>query len=530
MKMFLNRVEKNSGNILYNLTSEEVSSIKEALTFKNPKYEQVKRFSKWAKTRVPAFISYFSRVQISDGTTALRVPYGFDYSKYVKRNLVSYSSYPFNKVIFPDFKLELRDTQKSASKAFLKKNHGIIVLPTGKGKSILGMYIASCLKARTLVLVHKNDLVEGWRKDAKLCFGDDFKVGLIKSKVRDIRELTVATVQTLSRMTEEELTSYLDMFDLVIQDECHRSPAPTFSLVDRFNARHKLGLTATLERSDGLAHMIPLYFGEVVYRYVSEENDTDILPVKVIPRFIKEEYNPPFEVKYVPAVYDSLGNLVQTPYASLTLLEKPSNTSVLLADVDASKKKMFTNFTRHDLDNISVTSKETVNKVIADLRNETSLGHSCVVFFSQIKNLKFYEEVIKQCIPESKVATYCGANSEEENKKSLEEAENRTANITLTTYSKASEGTNCRSWECAFLVSSISDGKNVEQSVGRIRRIKEGKMPEARLYDYVYNNFIILCNNYGKRLARYNRLKFKISGRECQKSPFSLGFKSAGRI
>ena len=175
MKMFLNRVEKNSGNILYNLTSEEVSSIKEALTFKNPKYEQVKRFSKWAKTRVPAYLSYFSRVQISDGTTALRVPYGFDYSKYVKRNLVSYSSYPFNKVIFPDFKLELRDTQKSASKAFLKKNHGIIVLPTGKGKSILGMYIASCLKARTLVLVHKNDLVEGWKKDAKLCFGDAFE-------------------------------------------------------------------------------------------------------------------------------------------------------------------------------------------------------------------------------------------------------------------------------------------------------------------------------------------------------------------
>ena len=93
------------------LPEDVVMKVKKDLTFPNPKYEQVKRFSKWAKTRVPAYLSYFSRVQISDGTTALRVPYGFEYSKYVKRNLVSYFSYPFNKVIFPDFKLELRDTQ-----------------------------------------------------------------------------------------------------------------------------------------------------------------------------------------------------------------------------------------------------------------------------------------------------------------------------------------------------------------------------------------------------------------------------------
>ena len=78
--------------------------------------------------------------------------------------------------------------------------------------------------------------------------------------------------------------------------------------------KYKLGLTATLERSDGLAHMIPLYFGEVVYEYERPEEETDILPVEVYQRHLKTEYDPVFNSIFIPAKYNGSGTLIVKPH------------------------------------------------------------------------------------------------------------------------------------------------------------------------------------------------------------------------
>ena len=168
------RIIKNSGIEIINPLEEEISIIKNALTFNNPEYAQIKRFSKWANTRCPRYLTYYD--SYTDGKDfVLRVPYGFNLRKHIKRNFFSYKEYFDNKVTFPKFLLKLREDQFKASESFMKDKHGIIILPTGKGKSILGIKIASLLSVRTLVIVHKNDLVTGWQKDAKLCFGSDYK-------------------------------------------------------------------------------------------------------------------------------------------------------------------------------------------------------------------------------------------------------------------------------------------------------------------------------------------------------------------
>ena len=526
MRIFKNRVVRDSGIKIYNPLREEVDTIKESLTFDNPKYLAVKKFSKWSNTRVPRYLQYYEDFREGD-SRVLRVPYGFDFKKCLNRNFYVYDNPPKNKAHFPSFLLNLRETQREASESFLKKGKGLIILPTGKGKSILGIYIASRLGLRTLVIVHKNDLIDGWKKDAKLCFGEDFEVGLIKAQKREVRSFTLATVQSLSRMPEEELDRSTDMFDFVIQDECHRSPAPTFAMVDKFNAKHKLGLTATLEIGDGLAHMINLYFGDVVYKYEISEDEQDILPVEVIPRELPTEFDPYFKAVFYPATRDRYGNVIQSSYYALSLSEKGGENCVKLSDpILAGKKKDMIDFTYHDLDTISVLSGDTIDMVMSDVLSEYREEHSCVLFFSQKAHLEAYlSKLIELGVPSEHIVTYYGSNSEETNRDSLSRAESGEARITLTTYAKAGEGTNCKSWEVAFLISSTSDGKKVEQAAGRVRRTKIGKIKTARLYDYNYAHYVLLDKHYPKRVARYSRLGFSIKGQVVKKPIFSLGFK-----
>ena len=169
--------------------------------------------------------------------------------------------------------MELRPIQQEALEAYtsLENNSGLFVprkslisLPTGKGKTILAIALAAKLRTRALVLVHKDDLVDGWQKDIDLCFGGAFKPGLIKAKKREIgKYITIATVQTLSRMSAEELSRYTEEFGLVIQDECHHVGLNIFNIINEFNSSYKLGLSATPKRSDGLDFVFDLFFGGV---------------------------------------------------------------------------------------------------------------------------------------------------------------------------------------------------------------------------------------------------------------------------
>ena len=199
-------VRENGGWTFYNPSNKEVEKIKDDLTFKNPKYDKVVRYSKWSTTRVPRYLMYYETGSSLDAASYIHVPFGYSLAKF--HDDVDLWTDPRisteNSVSFPSFWLELRETQKEAVEAFEKEKHGIVILPTGKGKTILTLYLMSRLNVRTLVLVHKNDLLDGWKKDAKKCYGEDFETGLIQGKNRKICPFTLATVQTLSRMSAEE--------------------------------------------------------------------------------------------------------------------------------------------------------------------------------------------------------------------------------------------------------------------------------------------------------------------------------------
>ena len=534
------RIQTGNRLLLIEPDSCTRAQIKENLTFDNPKYLQAVKYSRWQNVRVPKTLKYYALTE-----EGILLPYGFDVSSFYDE--FEYEDcYPENtEVEFPKFKFTLREAQQEAENEYLSKNNGfdkrkgLVVMNTGVGKTITALSIASKLNQRTLVLLHKNDLIRSWSKDYKDVFDTDEPIGLIQGKSRKIgRYVTLATVQTLYRMSEEELEQFTSLFGLVVGDECHRSSAPMFSVVDKFNSKYKLGLTATLERSDGLSHVIKLYFGEVCYKYEAKADDTNILPVDVYVREIPTKLDPIFNVKVIPEQYDSEGNIIAQEglickYVTSENIKTQSGQRHYSSIAGAPKK---IDYSLANLDSEILSSTETQRKICDDIYKEYKNGESCVVFFKQKQFCTEYKELLmkRYNISEEKIGVYNGNNSDELNDEVLTRAEKGEIQITLTTYSKCSEGTNCKRWSVAFLCSSMKDGKVVEQAVGRVRRTEEGKSPRAKVYDYHFSYTAVFCNHLHNRLARYKKLDFTIYNKSMsiprRQSPLSVDNHKKGKL
>lgn len=495
--MVISIIKQNQQKLL-DLTPKQIEKVKEALTFDNPAYKQAKRYSRCKYITIPPYLFYYK--EDKDG---LSVPIGVDIPKLLECNFICEDLRITKEVEYPPFVLTLRDDQEKAKKAYLSEceefyPRNIVQLPTGKGKSILALNIACTLKQRTLILVHKDDLVTGWKKDIDLCFGGEVESGLIKAKSRKIgKQITIATVQTLSRMSKEELETYINSFGLVVQDECHHVGLNIFNVIDSFNSRYKLGLSATPTRSDGLTFAFDLFLGGLGFKYVYDPNDTDITQVKVIPRSSPFKYRPFLHKGMIYNYYD------------FDPKEIP-DTVEYLDEMEYSKRPTIPFLT---IDNEMVTNKQYKIFVCKDIIAEYKQGHSCIALFTQKEHINSYYTYLSRYIPKDKIMLYYG-DSKEDSETLMKKAESREVLVTLATYAKATEGTNVKSWEVEFLVSSMNNEKNVEQATGRIRRSKDGKLNPVRVYDYFCKTAYSISNHFNTRLKVYKRLNYIIDGEE----------------
>lgn len=513
--------------ILCRPTADEIDLIKKKLTFDNPAYRNAMRYSRYSRVALPPSLMYYKQGKYND-ESCIKVPIGFDLASVVEdySRLEIIDERVFATINHAPFVLTLREDQTQAAMNYLyykDRNpiRSMIQLPTGKGKSILGLHIASALSCKTLIVVHKDDLVDGWKKDIALAFDGKVNAGLIKAKSREVGHfLTIATVQTLNRLSEEELKKLYSTFGLVIQDEMHHCPASSYSVVANFRPKYRLGLTATPERSDGLDHIMNLYYGGLCYKYESkkedEEEDKDILPVKVIKQKSTVFFNPLFK---------NVGTEDHPKYALVDLYAPPNvemkHNYIRLSDIPYANRPTLNYQT---IDNFVVNDDDYKEMVCHDIINEYAKGHSCIVFFTQKEHCRTYYDYLKMYVDENDLGLYYGDNSD--NKAVLDKAEKQRKFITLTTYAKATEGTNVKTWEVEFLVSSINNEKNTEQAVGRIRRAKDGKLNPAILYDYRVPYVYSLSNHGSTRDKRYRHLGFITEGENVstKRSIFKRGY------
>jgi DNA excision repair protein ERCC-3 len=150
----------------------------------------------------------------------------------------------------------LRDYQRQAVDGFWAGGSGVVVLPCGAGKTMVGAAAMAEAKATTLILVTNTVAGRQWKRElmARTSLTES-EIGEYSGERKEIRPVTIATYQVITRKTRGEYR-HLELFDsrdwgLVIYDEVHLLPAPVFRMTADLQSRRRLGLTATLVREDG---------------------------------------------------------------------------------------------------------------------------------------------------------------------------------------------------------------------------------------------------------------------------------------
>ncbi len=152
---------------------------------------------------------------------------------------------------------KIRPYQELAAEGFWHGGSGVVVLPCGAGKTIVGAAAMAHAKATTLILVTNTIAARQWREELlhRTTLNED-EIGEYSGAKKEIRPVTIATYQVMTKK-KNGVYSHLDLFDthdwgLIIYDEVHLLPAPIFRFTADIQSRRRLGLTATLVREDGM--------------------------------------------------------------------------------------------------------------------------------------------------------------------------------------------------------------------------------------------------------------------------------------
>ena len=171
-------------------------------------------------------------------------------------DLAGYTPGTPHEIALADNGWHLRPYQDQAVDNFTAHGSGVVVLPCGAGKTLVGLGAMAAGKTTTLILVTNTVSARQWRAEIlKRTTLTEDEVGEYSGQVKQVRPVTIATYQILTARRKGEYAhlALLDALDwgLVIYDEVHLLPAPVFKLTAELQARRRLGLTATLVREDG---------------------------------------------------------------------------------------------------------------------------------------------------------------------------------------------------------------------------------------------------------------------------------------
>jgi superfamily II DNA or RNA helicase len=211
---------------------------------------------------------------------AMALHYG-DIIDYLNNSGIDYTDNVLDLLPCPELQsssITLRDYQKESLDAWiLNGKRGVIVLPTGSGKTVIGIKAISLLNTPTLVVVPTLDLLDQWRTRLKKEFKID--MGILGGGEQDVKALTVTTYDS-AYIHAERLGN---RFGLIIFDEVHHLPAEGYKhIAEMFASPFRMGLTATYEREDGLhTELNRLIGGKVFEKKVKELAGEHLSPFRL---------------------------------------------------------------------------------------------------------------------------------------------------------------------------------------------------------------------------------------------------------
>ena len=446
-------------------SKEVVAWAKDNLRFVNPDYAKKERMGFWVG-RTPKEI----RMYEWNGNTLI-LPFG------VCRELMPllrgtrvYCDFRQDNVISYGAPVPLYDYQKDAVMQMVDAKYGILKSTTGSGKTQMGIALIKALRRRALWLCHTADLLNQSR-DRALQYMDENLIGTItEGKVNVGIGVTFATVQTMANL---ELQQYRDYWDVVIVDECHRvsSSATTFTryekVLNHLAARHKYGLSATPERSDGLIMATFALIGKVAYEVPDEATADRVMKVKV--------------------------RRVDT--------ETELTEDCLNDDGTLNYTKMIEHITTDQERNVLIT------KTLMEEKE-----HSCLILSERLVQL----EAIRALLPYEMQEKSAFINGKMQSKKAKAEREQAIEDMRtgkkkylFASYSLAREGLDVPCLDRLFLASPAKYSAVITQAVGRIRRTFDGKDTPLVL-DFVDREIGYCERAYKERCRSYRRMGAEI--------------------
>jgi len=333
----------------------------------------------------------------------------------------------------------------------------VLNLPTGYGKTTVALHVLSVMKVKTLIIVHKEFLMEQWHRKI-IEFIPDCKIGKIQGGIVDTenKDVVLGMLQSLSMKSYDVNT--FDTFGMTIIDEAHHVCSQTFSnIFKKFNTKYILGLSATLERSDGLTNVLHWYLGDI--GFTTSRKEQHHVYVNVMP-YTNPLYSTPF-----PKNNNGNTNL---PLAITQLVE--------LAD-------------RNDM-------------IMAKLYELYATGRKIIVLTDRRIHCEMLYERTKSELGVSEVGLYIGGMKSEE----LQQSE--TKRIIIATYTLAHEGLDIPTLDTVMLITPKS---NIVQAVGRILRETLGKKNNPLIID-ILDKWGPFYSQYKKRESYYLQTGFNIDG------------------
>lgn len=345
---------------------------------------------------------------------------------------------------------------------------GVVVAQTGWGKTVLGLHAAYIMQRKTLVITTKEDIYDKWREGAEQFLGlKKHEIGEIRGDKCEVigTKFCVALIQSMSK--DGKYPDWVTKgFGLVIFDETHRVAANQFSAVaDLFPAKMRLGLSATIKRSDGKELLVHAHIGPVRATATVE---------MMVPRVMR--FASPWTCPYVTK---------KDPATGLPVAKRLPHQAGKTAHVE---KIMAKNDAR--------------NKLICDLiETAFGAGRKTVIFFTLLDHIERIEKrlVFEHGINISRIGKYVGEITKA-GKMLREQEQDRP--ILLTTYNMMSEGTDLPWLDTCLLAMPRS---NITQPVGRIRRLFKGKK-DPLVMDIVDSTSPVFNSYAETRLRWYNSI------------------------
>lgn len=353
----------------------------------------------------------------------------------------------------------MRDYQNNIVQTYLKHTNnkngggGSLEIPCGRGKTVIALKLIEQLKTKTLVIVHKSFLLDQWIERIQQ-FLPTARVGRIQGQIIDIddKDIVIGMLQSLSM--KEYPQSMFKSFGFTIVDECHHISSEVFSRsLLKIVTKYVLGLSATMQRKDGLTRVFKMFIGEIIYKEKRDTKD-DVLVKAIEYKTNDEEFN--------ETAYDYRGNPAY---------------STMISKLCAYNHRC-----------------EFILKVLI---NELKIfPEQQIMILAQNKNILVYLHKAIEHRNIASVGFYVGGMKKDDLKNS------ESKKIIIATYAMAAEALDIKSLTSLFLVTPRTD---ITQAVGRILRVKH-KRP--LVVDFI-DTHKVFKNQWLKRQKFYKKNKYK---------------------